>query len=64
MTSASALTHINNDRTTAPVFQSAWHGAVALAKAHLGLPKSHWMSQYVKGVYIDTADLSHVNWLP
>ena len=33
-------------------------------KAHLGLPKSEWLSRYVKDVYIDTADLSHVAWPP
>ena len=53
-----------DDHTTAPVSRSAWQGAVALAEAHLGLPESEWMSRYVKDVYIDTADLSHVDWPP
>ena len=50
------------DQTTAPASQGNWHGAIALAEAHLGLPKSEWMSRYVKDVYIDTVDLSHVGW--
>ena len=53
-----------DDQTTVPATQSAWHGAIALAEAHLGLPKSNWVSRYVKDVYIDTADLSHVDWPP
>lgn len=54
-----------DDHTKERVSQSGWRAAVALAKAHLGLPKrSEWMSRYVKDVYIDTADLSHVDWPP
>ena len=53
-----------DDHTTTPASLSAWHGAVALAEAHLGLPQSEWMSRYVKDVYIDTADLSDVDWPP
>ncbi len=53
-----------DDHTTKPVSQSGWHAAVALAKAHLGLPKSDWASLYVRDAYIDTANLSHVDWPP
>ena len=53
-----------DDHTTEPVSQSGWRAAVALTKAHLGLPKSDWMSRYVKDTYIDTADLGHVDWPP
>ena len=53
-----------DDHTTEPVSQSGWHAAVALAKAHLGLPKSDWTSLYVRDADIDTADLNHVDWPP
>ena len=55
-----------DDHTTKqpPVSQSGWHAAAALAKAHLGLPKSDWTSLYVRDAYIDTANLSHVDWPP
>ncbi|MYE11053.1 MAG: hypothetical protein F4X99_05200 [Gammaproteobacteria bacterium] len=53
-----------DDHTTTPASLSAWRGAVALAEAHLGLPKSDWLSRYVLDVYVDTADLSHVVWPP
>lgn len=54
-----------DDHTKERVSRSGWRAAVALAKAHLGLPKrSEWMSRYVKDAYIDTADLSHVDWPP
>ena len=53
-----------DDHTTEPVSQRGWRAAVALTKAHLGLPKSDWMSRYVKDTYIDTADLGHVGWPP
>ena len=52
-----------DDDSTEPVSQIGWHAAIALAKAHLGLPKkSDWTSRYVKDVYVDTANLSHVDW--
>ncbi|MDE0420865.1 MAG: hypothetical protein OXK76_08250 [Gammaproteobacteria bacterium] len=53
-----------HDQTTVPVSRNGWDAAVALAKTHLGLPQSEWMSRYVKDVYIDTANLSHVDWPP
>ena len=53
-----------DDHTTEPVSQSGWSAAVALTKSHLGLPKSDWMSRYVKDIYISTADLGHVAWPP
>lgn len=53
-----------DDQTTVPASKSNWQGAIALAEAHLGLPKSEWMSRYVKDVYIDTADLRHIDWPP
>ena len=51
-----------DDRTTEPVCQSDWSTAVALTKTHLGLPKSDWMSRFVKDIYIDTVDLDHIRW--
>lgn len=53
-----------DDHTTEPVTGTGWRTAVALAKAHLGIPKSDWMARYVKDVYIDTTHLSHVDWPP
>ena len=51
-----------DDGTTEPVSQSGWRAAVELTKTHLGLPKSDWISRFLKDVYIDTADLAHVRW--
>ena len=53
-----------NDQTHEPVSRDGWGSAVSLAKTHLGLPRSEWLSRYVKDVYIDTADLSHIDWPP
>ncbi len=55
-----------NDSTTIslPVSRCGWDAAVALAKVQLGLPKSDWMTRYVKDVFIDTRHLHYVDWLP
>ena len=53
-----------DDHTTEPVARNEWRVAVALTEAHLGLPKTDWMTRFVKDAYIDTADLGHVRWPP
>ena len=47
-----------------PVSQEGREAAIALTKTHLGLPKSDWLSTYVKDVYIDTDAMRHVEWPP
>ena len=47
-----------------PVSQEGWAAAIALTKTHLGLPKSDWLSTYVKDVYINTDAMRHVEWPP
>ena len=47
-----------------PVSQADWEAAVTLATTHLGLPKSDWISRYVKDAYIDTTPMRHIEWPP
>ena len=45
-----------------PVSQDGWEAAIVLMKTHLGLPKSDWLSTYVKDVFIDIDTMDHIEW--
>ena len=53
---------IGDDTMGSPASQADWEGAVARAKARLGLPNSDWPSSYVRDVYIDTGVMCDVAW--
>ena len=54
-----------NDRTKMPTSREDWRGPIQETKKSLGLPLySDWLGRYAKEVFIDTAELSDVEWPP
>ena len=54
-----------DDRTVSnrdPVSREGWEAAISLATQHLGIPRSPWVSENVKDVFIDVSDMAHVSW--
>ena len=54
-----------DDRTVPnrdPVSRERWEAAISLATQHLGIPRSPWVSENVKDVFIDVSDMAHVSW--
>ena len=45
-----------------PVSQEGWETAIALAQKHLGIPRSRWISENVKDVFINVSDMCDVSW--
>ena len=48
---------VGDDTMDKPVSRVGWEAAIALAKAHLGLPNSPWLASYAKDVFIDTGQM-------
>ena len=56
-----------DDRTVSnrdPVSRERWEAAISLATQHLGIPRSRWVSENVKDVFIDVSNMDHVSLPP